>query len=340
MKLAHENINEKSNPIGVLLFLSEFLNEQGYDSKIFFEQFHIDIKDFNDKLKPISLATQAKIFHNVGLLTHCDHLGLIIGRKACLSNIGPLKFLVLNSATVRDALDTLFQYGHIWYKGQKFKLNENDQDYASISTTVDCNTIGVEQYQTAQLVALVSIIELILGKLWRPTLVRISYPKPKSAHLYEKFFKCPVWFGQAHHEIIFPRSQLDEHRSGYDNELNKFFHDYLSSMKNNHDDNLINRVSKLIEELLPSGECTSDKIADYFSMHRFTLYRYLCEQGTTFARLLEDVKKKVAFKLLKNKELLLIEVSNRIGYEDQANFTRAFKRWSGVTPARWRKENI
>lgn len=37
---------------------------------------------------------------------------------------------------------------------------------------------------------------------------------------------------------------------------------------------------------------------------------------------------------------MILEVANQVGYDDQANFTRAFKRWYGITPGRWRRINI
>lgn len=83
-----------------------------------------------------------------------------------------------------------------------------------------------------------------------------------------------------------------------------------------------------------------ERVAEYFSMHRFTLYRYLAKHHTTFEELLETTRQKSAIHYLKNKNLMLIEVANLVGYDDQANFTRAFKRWYGITPGRWRRANI
>ncbi|WP_353144031.1 AraC family transcriptional regulator [Acinetobacter pragensis] len=333
------DLQEISNPIGILNLIANYLQEHGVDAQTVFNQFSIQVEDLKNNLLPISLQTQGRIFQAAQELTGCDHLGLLIGGKAQFANIGPLRFLVLNAATMRDAMQNLFNYGSMWYRGQKLDLQE-DQGYARICMHIDGDIPGKEQYQTAYLVAMVSIIELILGKSWRPSLVRISYPKPKCALLYEKVFGCPVWFGQSQHEILFPEELLDQKRAGHDQQLDQFLHQHLSELKSHDHADMISQICKIIEELLPHRNCNVERVAEYFSMHRFTLYRHLNRHQTNFESLLEATRKKIAVKLLKNKKLMIIEVANQVGYDDQANFTRAFKRWYGITPGRWRRINI
>lgn len=329
----------QSNPIGILKLIADYLDEQGFDSNAVFAPFGILPDDLKNNMYPISLQTQGKILQTAEALTGCDHLGLLIGQKAQFSNIGPLRFLVLNAPTMRDAMQSLFSYGRMWYRGQKLDLLE-EHGYARICMNIDSDIPSKGQYQTAYLVAMVSIIEMILGQTWRPSLVRISYPKPASAHLYEKVFGCPVWFGQSQHEILFPASQLDQQRTGHDQQLDHFLRQHLLTLKSREHVDMIGQICKIIEELLPRRHCTVERVAEYFSMHRFTLYRYLAKHHTTFEELLETTRQKSAIHYLKNKNLMLIEVANLVGYDDQANFTRAFKRWYGITPGRWRRANI
>lgn len=336
MHRINSNLQEQSNPIGILNLIANYLEEHGFDARTVFEPFGIKREDLENNLLPISLQTQGRIFQAAEELTGCGHLGLLIGKKAQFSNIGPLRFLVLNAASMRDAMQSLFNYGSMWYRGQKLDLQE-DQGYARICMRIDGDIPGKEQYQTAYLVAMVSIIELILGKSWRPSLVRISYPKPKCAHLYDKAFGCPVWFGQSQHEILFPEEQLDQKREGHDHQLDQFLRHHLSELQSHDHADMIGQICKIIEDLLPHRSCNVERVAEYFSIHRFTLYRYLNKHQTNFESLLETTRKKIAVKLLKNKKLMIIEVANQVGYDDQANFTRAFKRWYGITPGRWRR---
>jgi AraC-like DNA-binding protein len=67
-----------------------------------------------------------------------------------------------------------------------------------------------------------------------------------------------------------------------------------------------------------------------------TLKRRLAEHGTTFSEILDDMRRQRALLLLENRELAIGEVAARLGYTEVPNFTRAFRRWTGKTPAAYR----
>lgn len=339
MEFRNLHCQEKSVPIGILSNLSNYLEQNGIDPWLLFEKFNIKQEDLYNNLHPLPEKTRGELYKAAKALTGCDHLGLMLGQKASLENIGPLQFLVLNSGTMREALQSLFQYCSLWYKGLHCTLNEN-HNYAEVRVHVDQEIPEREQLQTAYLVAIVTNIGLILGKPWRPILVRIAYPKPKSAHLYEEFFNCPVWFGQSQHEILFPQKELDQARVGHNDKLKNYLRNHLAELQDNVNIDIKSQVCKIIEELLPHGSCSVEAVAAFFSIHRFTLYRYLNNYETTFESLLESTKKNMAINLLKNNDLLIMEISNQLNYENQANFTRAFKRWYGITPKTWRQRYL
>lgn len=68
-----------------------------------------------------------------------------------------------------------------------------------------------------------------------------------------------------------------------------------------------------------------------------TLKRRLAEQGTSFSEVLDEVRRQRALLLLDDRRLALGDVADRLGYSDVANFTRAFRRWTGQTPAAFRQ---
>ncbi|MDM1768112.1 AraC family transcriptional regulator [Acinetobacter sichuanensis] len=337
MNNKNAKMQEKSIPLGALAVLPTILEEHGIEPWAFFRQFDIEQSDFKQNLKPLPLQVHGKVLQLAREMLQCDHLGLLMGKKASLANTGPLRFLVLNAATLRDALQSLFHYGQLWYKGLFLSLKE-EQGYAGIQMRIEGDAPDKEQLQTAYLVATVSIMEMVLGKSWHPTLVRISYPKPKSAHLYEKLFGCPVWFGQSQHELLFPQKELDQQRSGHDNQLDDFLRTHLTALHDHKKNDLQIQVCQMIEELLPHGDCSIDRVSEYFSVHRFTLYRYLSQQNTSFEILLEQTRKNKAKQLLENSEMSILEIAQLLGYEAQGNFSRAFKRWYGISPRAWRKQ--
>jgi AraC-like DNA-binding protein len=71
-------------------------------------------------------------------------------------------------------------------------------------------------------------------------------------------------------------------------------------------------------------------------MHRRTLNRRLRAQGTTLHRLVEETRFEIARQLVENTRIPLTEVAAILAYADASAFTRAFRRWTGTAPNRWR----
>lgn len=206
--------------------------------------------------------THGRILEEAEQLSGCDHLGLLLGQRANLQNAGPLRFLVLNAPTVRDATESLIRYCGLWYRGLHLSLAQ-EQGYAGLRLSIDGNVPGAEQLLTAYLAAIVTIMELIVGRSWRPALVRIAYRKPASSALYERFFRCPVWFGQSQHEVLFVQSLLDMRREGHDRQLDDFLRSHLSELKARESSDLVAQVTQVIEGLLLHGECSAEKVAEF-----------------------------------------------------------------------------
>ena len=104
------------------------------------------------------------------------------------------------------------------------------------------------------------------------------------------------------------------------------------------DDGLSQKIRKLI--INSNGHSPSlDQAAACFHMSARTLHRHLKQEGTSYKEILESVTHQLAKEYLRNTALNIQEVSYLLGYSDQANFRRAFKRMGGMTPSEYRKAN-
>lgn len=99
---------------------------------------------------------------------------------------------------------------------------------------------------------------------------------------------------------------------------------------------LAGRVRRLIEDA-ERGVPSLDDVASRLHVSTRTLKRQLAQQGTSFSDILDDIREQKALLLLARSDLSVEQVADRLGYSDVANFTRAFKRWTGRTPSGWRK---
>lgn len=79
-----------------------------------------------------------------------------------------------------------------------------------------------------------------------------------------------------------------------------------------------------------------EKVANTLSISRSTLYRHLSEKQITYSDIVESSKKEIAFKLIKNSNLSMSEISQKLGYSNLSAFSRAFRRWYDVAPTHFR----
>lgn len=73
-------------------------------------------------------------------------------------------------------------------------------------------------------------------------------------------------------------------------------------------------------------------------MSASTLKRRLQNEGFSFNMLLDEARHRDAVHLLDNTALRIEDIGARLGFQNTANFTRAFKQWSGITPSAWRQQ--
>jgi AraC-like DNA-binding protein len=92
-------------------------------------------------------------------------------------------------------------------------------------------------------------------------------------------------------------------------------------------------VVQSLEVMLPSGDVSIERIAGELGLSRQTLYRRLKAEGVTFEQLLDELRHRVALKLLREQHLPVKQAAWRLGFSDPAAFSRAFKRWTGTNPS-------
>jgi AraC-like DNA-binding protein len=96
--------------------------------------------------------------------------------------------------------------------------------------------------------------------------------------------------------------------------------------------------NQTLGEQLSASPPSLNRVAEQLHLTPRTLMRRLNAEDTAFKTILEALRREHAQSLLADARLTVAEVGEILGYGDQANFGRAFKRWFGVSPASWRRQ--
>lgn len=101
------------------------------------------------------------------------------------------------------------------------------------------------------------------------------------------------------------------------------------------------RISMRVRDILSNQEHSHlgiEAVAEQLFMSDRTLKRQLATEGTSFSTIVDEVRYRRAISLLSRTDYSLEQIADELGYSDVANFSRAFKRWSGRSPSNWRKD--
>jgi AraC-like DNA-binding protein len=96
-------------------------------------------------------------------------------------------------------------------------------------------------------------------------------------------------------------------------------------------------VRQMLVQMLPSGRTDQDTVANRLYRSRSTLQRQLSAEGTSYRDILETTRQALAEQYLLDGEYSQAQIAFMVGFADQSNFARAFKRWTGKSPGEYQK---
>ena len=102
-------------------------------------------------------------------------------------------------------------------------------------------------------------------------------------------------------------------------------------------DSLIDQVQNIIAGEFRGGDPSLERVADALSLTPRTLQRKLRELGTSHNELVDQMRRQLAMRYLREPEMAICEVAYLLGFSEASSFHRAFKRWTGVTPKDFRE---
>ena len=172
-----------------------------------------------------------------------------------------------------------------------------------------------------------------MTKLWLP------YPKPNNAAIIEKRYNCPIIYGQPEARFYIANEDLQRPFPSANKtacELYASQCDQLLERLLGGDDQLSPAVKNHLS-LFHNSYPNAIQVADTLGFSERTLRRKLKHEGTSFQAIIDETKYEKAQQYLKQGKESIDKIALKLGYKEAASFIRAFQRWSGMTPAKFRR---
>jgi AraC-like DNA-binding protein len=183
----------------------------------------------------------------------------------------------------------------------------------------------------------VSLHRDVMGPAFKPTAFRFSYPAPVAAQLYRDAFSCDALFGEPSNEMEFDATLLDAVPPLGDRLTNPTVLKMCDELLEEFD--LRKGVSGKVREALLvnlAEPAPIEDIARHLGQSPRTLRRRLQEEGASVQKLRDELRLQVAIKYLRDTDVTVEEASDVLGFNEAANFRRAFARWTNMSPQQFR----
>ena len=265
-------------------------------------------------------------------------LGLRAGAARTARDGGLIGYAMLHSATLRDALNRLARYGRIMGDHNRIQIDEAGN---AATITFEGHPVleaihGLTELDVSWIVA--GIREITARDLALRE-VRFPYLEPDHATELRAFFRCELQFVAPHVAIVLKREDLDLPIAASDPTLAG----YLDQLADNAvkalrvDDSTTGRLRQVLWSRLSDGAPTLGTAAAAMAVSPRTLQRRLRDEGVTFASALSKLRHDLAVHLLEDRTLAMYEVGFLLGYAEPTAFHRAFRRWRGMSPRKFRE---
>jgi AraC-like DNA-binding protein len=252
-----------------------------------------------------------------------------------------LGYVVLNSATLGQALRNLTRYRRIANEGSVIDVQHEGECAAIIDHVVDPRAVGLRQIIDMNLSAILAGARTLTRLPLLPARIEMALSAPADPAEYRRVFGGPVHFNERRSAIVLPCGALDAPVVGADpallSVLERYCQELLDRAQASAGD-IESRVQQIVLQTLPEGEPKIATVARHLNMSTRTLERRLQQLGRTFSAVREDLRRQLAVRYLGDPGLTSEMVAFLLGYSEGAAFTRAFSRWTGATPARFRRD--
>lgn len=165
-------------------------------------------------------------------------------------------------------------------------------------------------------------------------------PTPQRQEYRRLFFTNTVQFNQPVSGLHFANEHLKEEIRQNSKTLKQFLkHSNLALIQQPYrQQNWQDQVQKILLKNMQDNPCIRD-ISSELKLHPHTLRNYLRKEGIQFKEVKENLRIEIAVSMLLNHKLSIEKISEKLGYSETGAFTRAFKRWTGVSPLKYRHIN-
>jgi len=264
--------------------------------------------------------------------------GLHFAERMTVDAFDVVGHVLARSRTFGEGLRRVVEYSRILHDAGRVELELHDRHVVVFPGCRGLTNPFPRHIAEFSAASVLVLGRMTTGKELKATAVRFKHRAPTRASEHLRIFGTKPEFGAPETEVHLDRSVLDvpvlEAQPNLATYLDAYARDVLSKLP--AEDDLVSQLERAIASAMSRGVPDIDAIALQLGTSTRTLQRRLAEAETGFQECVDTVRKRYAERYLAEDRLAITEVAFLVGFSEPSNFHRAFRRWTGSTPAAYR----
>lgn len=320
------------------LLIWKALQANGCDSHSIFKQVGLDPVKLGDGNARYRLSDMYNLWDAAIEETEDPCFGIKVGKLWNATTFHALGFAWLASHSLKDALTRLVRYTRIANNSMSASLEEH-----GVHLHLEVRSSDDERYihyaaSDASIVAILVMCRLLCGENFSPVEIQLTKKRSFCGDELEKLVGTSIVYNRDKLVALFDRQHAEQRLATGNSELAKVNEDIAMKYLRVLDRQSVNLLVKSrLVELMPTGKITEKRIASELNMSSRTLQRKLSEEKTSFSLLYNTVRQEIANEYIQDSQMSMSEIAYLLGFSEQANFTRAYRRWYGTSPSEARQ---
>ncbi|MBS3803901.1 MAG: AraC family transcriptional regulator [Oleiphilaceae bacterium] len=320
--------------------LARAISREGMDPQPLLARFDLDECRLGAPDARISIPRFMRLGHAAVELTGNPALGLLMGELTRPVDTGRAGLAAQTAPDAGQALSTLIHYDLLTSQNSRGQPSMGPgRGYAEFYSIRPYNAFNFFVVDSV-LAGWTQFLRLITGRTQVLAKVTIEYPEQGLDAEFERWFGCPVSFGEKHNRVYLApglsslpsqQSQPAMHRL-----LCEDCNQALSRLQSGW--GTADRVRDKLTTLLEGAPPRLEHLAEELGMTPWTLQRRLTQEGTGFRALLDATRKDLGLEYIRETRLAFSEIAWLLGFSGAAAFHKAYLRWHGCNPGEHRRQ--
>ena len=311
--------------------ISDFVNARGGSIERVFRRVDLPLSILDNPDLPLPLSEQFDVLSEAGRETGDPFFGASLGRLVSMKKLSAFGAWVSAAPTLAGSIDRSERgLNRFLQTATDLQLRVRGRTARWSIEFLDKGHDGRFQNELLGVSYLIDGIRQYAGGRWSPTLIRSTCVGADQARALERIFEAPVLHDAPVSSVEFDVALLAA--TGTPERSPDFKAEpTIPPATAFHEE-----VAALSAIALLEGKPKIDWVARKLDTSRRSLQRHLASEGSSFSDVLEGLLKDRAVYLLRSTDRSVTDIALRLGYSDAAHFSRAFRRWTGMAPLRYR----